>query len=468
MIIRAVLVVALSLGVVRASPSWAQSGQEPNQQTPVSPSPSATDLQALNFYLQQNDQASADAELRRLRGKFPAWSPPEDLSDLALTDPSTEIDTIYRQIADGQLAEARATIAATQAEYPQWTVPNDMERLLGTAEGQVRLDVALDAGNAAEALEIASSVDGLLRCDRVNNAWRIAEAQQRQSAVAAALGTYRAIIGACTEIAVISATLEKSEPVTTESELVALFDTARSRFPGEAADLDDLQARLLAGRGVGPATIAIAPDAKVRPRKRPVQTEEASAPPPATVERQAPTDEPAAVAPAQGISGCLAATNGTTSPSRLMERGWCAYNLERPMEALAAFGNAEARLSGAQRRDARFGMALSYLKLNMTEEASRLAATTDLTRQQRIDTESIILNQRGVVAYQQGRYRKAIGYFDALEQVSGRLRRDLALLRGYAYLNSGNRTRAQEIFLDLHNQLATTESRRAMEAAAED
>jgi tetratricopeptide (TPR) repeat protein len=138
------------------------------------------------------------------------------------------------------------------------------------------------------------------------------------------------------------------------------------------------------------------------------------------------------------------------------------------MEALAAFGSAEARLSGAQRRDARFGMALSYLKLNMTEEASRLAATTDLTRQQRIDTESIILNQRGVVAYQQGRYRKAIGYFDALEQVSGRLRRDLALLRGYAYLNSGNRTRAQEIFLDLHNQLATTESRRAMEAAAED
>ncbi|MDO9524884.1 MAG: hypothetical protein Q7J57_05005, partial [Gemmobacter sp.] len=59
----------------------------------------------------------------------------------------------------------------------------------------------------------------------------------------------------------------------------------------------------------------------------------------------------------------------------------------------------------------------------------------------------------------------AIGYFDALEQVAGRLRRDLALLRGYAYLNSGDRAKANALFLAIHNQLATPASRDALDAS---
>ncbi|WP_299505109.1 hypothetical protein [Cypionkella sp.] len=176
---------------------------------------------------------------------------------------------------------------------------------------------------------------------------------------------------------------------------------------------------------------------------------------------------PQTAAPAQGGSGCKSLGGGGNSASRQAERGWCAYNLDRPMDALSAFQSAEPRLTGAARRDARFGMALSYLKLNMSEEAARIAASTNLTRQQRVDVESIILNQRGVLAYKKKQYRKAIGYFDALEQVSGHLRRDLAILRGYAYLNNGNISKAQEQFQRLHDQLATPETRQALAAAAE-
>jgi tetratricopeptide (TPR) repeat protein len=450
---------------VHPSPSVSQNNPDVTLPAPVPAGPTNTDLQALNFYLQQKDQASIEAELRRLRGKFPGWSLPADLTRLTVTSPSTEIDTIYAQIAEGQLAQARATIAATKVEYTSWTVPADMERLLSTAEGQVQLDTALDAGSAAEALQIASSVDGLLRCDRVNNAWRIAKAQEAQSAVDAAVGTYRAILGACTEFSVIIATLEKSDTVTTETQLTELFDAARSRFPTEQVSLAELQARLIAGRVTAPAKIAIAVDATKKPRSRPAQSssvpnEPADPGPPAN-----PTDTD--VTGGTG-SGCLASTEGAMSAARLMERAWCAYDLDRPMEAMAAFRTAESRLGGAQRRDARFGLALSYLRLNMTEEASRVAATTDFTRKQRVETESIILNQRGVRAFEQRQYTKAIGYFDALEQVSGQLRRDLALLRGYAYLNGGNQLKALEIFRELHDQLATAQTRNAIKAATID
>jgi cellulose synthase operon protein C len=443
---------------------------------PIVAAPSANDLQALNFYLQQKDQASADAELRRLRASFPGWSPPTDLRKLSVTQPSSEIDSIYRQIAAGQLEEARSSIAATQVEYPAWTPPAEMMRLLETAEGQLMLDTALDAGNASEALQIASTTDGLLRCDRVNNAWRIAKAQEAQQATAAAVSTYTAVVLACTNFPDIVATLEKSDSVTSMPEMEALFAKAAERFPEQATDLADLKARMLAGRSADPMAIAVAPTSGERPLPRPAHLGD-------TVPRAAPQAPsqtadaaPRSAAPSgravASTSGsvprdwvqCLAATEGTQVPDRLAQRGWCAYNLERPMEALAAFQQAQGRMQGAPQRDARFGMALAYLKMNLTEEAAQLAASTNFTPQQRLDTESIILDQRGVLAYKKRQYGKAIGYFDALEKISGHLRRDLAMLRGYAYLNSGDRSRAQAQFELLHNQLATDATRAALEA----
>jgi cellulose synthase operon protein C len=230
------------------------------------------------------------------------------------------------------------------------------------------------------------------------------------------------------------------------------------------------QTKLMAGRGAALAQITIKPDATARPRPRPTETtapaKQAAAPASAAPKSSSSaSSDPAPTASASGGSGCRSLSEKATSAARLAERGWCAYNLDRPMDALAAFKSAEPRLSGTQRRDVRFGMALSYLKMDMTEEASRIAASTQLTRQQRVDTESIILNQRGVRAYKKKQYRKAIGYFDALEQISGHLRRDLAILRGYAYLNGGNVTKARSEFQALHDQLATPETRAALKAA---
>ena len=82
-----------------------------------------------------------------------------------------------------------------------------------------------------------------------------------------------------------------------------------------------------------------------------------------------------------------------------------------------------------------------------------------------LEIETEILDKRGVAAYERGDYRRAIAYFDEVERLTGRMRRDLAMLKGYAYLNSGQRDRARALFQMLHDQMATAESRRALAAA---
>jgi tetratricopeptide (TPR) repeat protein len=478
--IRTPLHIALAVGLAWPASANAQTALAPTLastetslqagRTAVPEAPTENELAALVFYMQQKDAVAATAELRRLRVKFPLWIPPADLGQKAAAQPGTEIDVIFRQIAEGQLTDARASLASARAAYPGWVPQRDMIDLLELAEGQVALDAALAAGDADGALRIASTNDGLLRCDRINNAWRIAAVQEAGAAKRAAVGTYTAIVQACTVFPELVATVEKSDTATTTEELGALVQIVMKRFPDQTDALKDLQSRLLAGRGQG-AGPGAAPQADVmadgqplsmiRPMPRPAILPVPAAPAPVRVARAA-VAPPRVMAISDHPATCLAQTEGSREVQHLFKRGWCAYKLDRPMDALAAFDAIEPKLAPAQRRDARYGQALAYLKLNMTENAARIAATTDLTQQQRVETESIILDQRGVRAYKRGEFTQAIGYFDALERVSGTLRRDLATMRGYAYLNTGNRTKARSIFQDLQNQLSTTETRKAL------
>ena len=434
------------------------------------PPPPPDELLALNFYVQQGDTAATEAELRRLQLKYPQWQPPADLTRLSGGGPTVEVEAIYRLIGAGQVRQAREAIARAEAAHPGWHPPEDMLALIATAEGQAALDKALAGNDLNRAIEIASGTPGLLRCDRINNAWRIAEAQAAALRPADAVATYRAVVSACTDFNDLTATLEKADAVASDAELAALFILVEGRFPARKADLSALSLRLLAGHGetAAPAALAAAPAA-------PAPAATPAAPPPAPSDAAAPAagsdggggaGAVRAAAASGNLARCLALSEGSKSAAVVYERGWCAYNLDRPMEALAAFRQAaEGRLDKTQIRDARFGMALSYLKMHMPEEAARLAATTDLTHEQRVDIEGQILDQRGVAAYKKRQFRKAIGYFDALEEVRGNLSRDLAILRAYAWLNSGNRAKAHALFLQLHDELATEETARGLSAS---
>ncbi|WP_232014505.1 hypothetical protein [Cereibacter sphaeroides] len=212
--------------------------------------PTPQDLEALNYYVSNGDSRAADAELRRLRAQFPDWDVPSDLTTLGQQrSPAAEIDRIYRQIAAGDLTEARQAMDETSRNFPGWTPPPEMERLLATAEAQAAFDAAASAGNAGAAIEIARRTPAILRCDRVNNAWRLAELQAAAGQKAAALQSYRGVIASCSGLSEVTATLEKAEAVASDAELVELFRLANAQLPGSGPALKALETRLRAGRG---------------------------------------------------------------------------------------------------------------------------------------------------------------------------------------------------------------------------
>ncbi|MPQ96056.1 hypothetical protein [Thioclava sp. JE_KL1] len=434
--------------------------------------PSAEDLRALRFYIENNDEAAVKAETRQLKLKFPNWTPPSNLADLSQIEPTTEISDIYTLISRGDIDGARKLVQQVSEKYPTWKVPAEMQNQLDLAESQAKFDRAISAEDTAAAINIASRSPELMSCNRINNIWQLAKLQVSNDNASGALAAYRQIVGTCTNTPDIIATIEKAEKVTTNQQLIGLVDLARQRFPSQATTLRGLQERLLKGRG----TQATSPKAAGAEAK-PSSPAKLTTPKPATRVTTATAPKRTrlplhgdrrlnatrAAAKAGNNHACLANSANPRSIDIAYERAWCAYNLERPLEAMAYFlAASQSGLSGDAIRDAKFGLALSYLKLDMTEEAARIAAQTSYTPSQRRQVEAIILNQRGIQAYDRKEYQHAIDYFDALEEMENGLSRDLALLRGYAYLNIGDTTAARKQFETLNDVLSTTDTRKAL------
>lgn len=477
----AALAIVLGMGV--AHPAIAQA-------------PGPEDLRALLYYLEHDDQRSVQAEMRRLNAQFPGWTPPDDLEQLrAQSEAATaaaDVSGIWARIERGDYAGARALIDQTRENVPGWSPDAEMLQVLELNESQQAFDSAVARGDHAAAIAAARRSPALMRCDRINNAWELAEMHHAAGQRDAAVATYRGVLSSCTRSAEVVPTLEKANEIATLEQLTDLFETARNTAPGNARILDPLEERLRAGRGAPTAapTATTAPPRSSAPAAPTTTAAPSTAAPSATAAPSSAARSPAQPATGFGSLGlrgdgrvsrtrafkeagdwgrCLAQSANPRSLELLYERAWCAYNLDRQGEALAAFAAVSRNgrsLGAGVARDANFGLALAYLAHNMTEEAARVAAATNLERDQRVEVESIILDQRGVSAYHLSEYEQSIAYFDALETLTGTLRRDLAMLRAYAHMNLRNLDIARAQFTRLHSQLATPETRDALQSLA--
>lgn len=456
--------------------------------------PSQNDLQALRYYLQEDNQQAIRSELRRLQMQFPEWSPPADPSALFETRGPENIDRIYRLIEAEDFDGARALIEQTDSAFADWSPPQEMLELLNISEAQIDFSAAVAGNRAQVAIGIARGIPAILSCERISNAWDLADMHLVVGDTTAALNVYRAVLRSCSAAEIVIATLEKADAVASLEQLAEFSDIAQEQAPAAEARIRQVEDRLRAGRqvparwGNGEQIIALgsegatAPVAADSPRPQPRPDTPPSAPATAAPSAAAPPTAPAAAAPssqaARGVSAvqaaadrgawadCLALSTGSAQIAVIYQRGWCAYNADRTMEAIAAFRDAAARgTSDTMRRDAQYGMLLSMLRLNMTEDAARISANAPLTREQRVEVEGQILDQRGVRAYERNEYARAIGFFDAHAELTGIIRRDLQLLKGYALLNLGQREAARAIFTRLDRQLSTRETRAAINAS---
>lgn len=439
------------------------------------------DLRALRYYMQQNDSASTQAELRRLRIAFPDWQPPSDL-DAVLAAPAGQVGVdegaIWRQIERRDYSTARQLIEQGRQRGSGWTPPPELLRVLETNEAQDGFDMATSTRNAGAAIAIVRRNPSLLSCERINNAWVLADMYVLADQKSAAVSAYRNTLQSCQSYAQLQPTLEKASAIASAAELRELFGVARRSNPGAKSQLDQLEARLLGTAGgalapvqqTAPPAIAAAPAAQ--PRTAPLQQtappQQAASPSILPLRGDARIAQVRRLKEQEQFASCLAASTAPRSVDVLYERSWCAYSHDRPTEALVGF-QAAARAGDAlgpnMRRDSHFGLALSYLSMNMTEQAAHIASQVRLSDTQHRELEAIVLDQRGVRAYRAGDFRQAIGHFNALENLNGTLRRDLAILRAYSHLNSGQRSQARAEFERLHSQLATAETRDGINAS---
>ena len=155
---------------------------------------------------------------------------------------------------------------------------------------------------------------------------------------------------------------------------------------------------------------------------------------------------PRAIPQARAVRGCSTTINPQTlEPQTALARGWCLMDLNRPLEAAAAFEIALLGASAKTREDAAYGQSLAYLRAGLASKAAVAAIKAPQNRQRATELQKAILAENALAAFDAGRARETLLVLDQLKQM-GAERADLLSLRGYAYLKMKRYSDARRIF----------------------
>ena len=162
-------------------------------------------------------------------------------------------------------------------------------------------------------------------------------------------------------------------------------------------------------------------------------------------------------------SGCKASIDPSgLSAGAALTRGWCLMELDRPIEAAAAFEVALRSPSRSARQDAAYGQSLAYLRAGLVDQAAISATRAKQDTKRAIELQTSILSGRALNAFDAGRPREALLFLDQLAQIQTE-RSDLLVLRAYAYRQLGRSAEAKRVF----EALAATGNRDAIKGLGE-
>lgn len=147
----------------------------------------------------------------------------------------------------------------------------------------------------------------------------------------------------------------------------------------------------------------------------------------------------------RGDCGTMSTPTRSLSPSAALTRGWCLMDLNRPVEAAAAFDVALGSSSVKTRSDAAYGASLANLRSGVTDKAWVASASAPMTQKQQTELNLTILSQQASAAYTDGRYIEAIVALDERARLAPE-QNDLMVLRGWSYFKLGRLAEAKRIF----------------------
>ena len=452
-----------------------------------------TELAALRYFLSVGDAPGIEAEKARLQGAFPGASIDALLEELVVRSEEVDTSQIWQMINADDFEGARELIERTKEGQPGWTPPENLLAVLNEREGQSRFEAAVEAGELQTLMAVLNDFPDLLTCQKINNAWRLAELQAAQAMPHQAVMTYDGILASCQVQDFVVATLQKASGVADKTEMAALFERARTLNPGLGLRLASLEVELapLIGKPVaasadlsGASQLAVpAVETRPQPRGIPPVVQQVSAPAPAPA---APAPQPvrsAAATPAtqaapsgggdlaaaqaaaarKDWATCLKHAARSNSVASTSQRGWCALELGRTLEAISAFRHSAANAGNAQlRQDSDYGLILAYLKADMVREAAAHASRAKLSAQQKLMTARQILSRLALGAFDRKSYGEAITYVDRLSREAGGLDRGMAMLRGYSFLHMNRKAEARQQFAAIHRVTPGKDTQEAM------
>ncbi len=135
----------------------------------------------------------------------------------------------------------------------------------------------------------------------------------------------------------------------------------------------------------------------------------------------------------------------TLSPDSALTRGWCLMDINRPLEAAAAFERGLLSRSEAAKSDAAYGQSLAYLRAGLADKAAVAASKARQRQSRQIELDTALLASRATDSFTAGRYNEALLALDQRARIAPE-RNDLMVLRGYAYLNLNRLSDAQRVF----------------------
>jgi tetratricopeptide (TPR) repeat protein len=131
-------------------------------------------------------------------------------------------------------------------------------------------------------------------------------------------------------------------------------------------------------------------------------------------------------------------------PGQALMRGWCLMDINRPLEAAAAFDVA-LRGTGQTRSDAAYGQSLAYLRAGLVDMAAIASTKAPMNDRRSTEIRTALLEQQAIAAFEHRRYNETVMALEERARIAPE-RINLMVLRGYAYLKLRRFDDAEQMF----------------------